>query len=133
MSEQHGNHFYNKTLQPFARQNRNAPTKAENHLWYQLLNNRKTLGYKFLRQRPVNKYIADFMCKELMLIIEVDGTIHDSADAKEKDALRQSQLEELGFTVLRFTNWEVLNELHTVSAALVTWIKDWEEKHPKMT
>jgi len=127
MSQQHNYHHYNKKLQPFARENRNAPTKAENHLWYQLLNDRKMLGYKFLRQRPVSSYIADFMCKDLWLIIEVDGSIHDLEKVREYDAIRQRNLEELGFSVLRFTNWEVLNDLHHVAEVIASWIRGREE------
>ncbi|MEK7256649.1 MAG: endonuclease domain-containing protein [Bacteroidota bacterium] len=129
MSQLYTNHFYNKSLRPFARENRNTPTKAENQLWYQLLNERKMLGYKFLRQRPVSKYIADFMCKELWLIIEVDGSVHDSEEAKKLDAMRQRELEDLGFIVLRFSNYEVFQELHLVSDALKEWIRGWEKEH----
>lgn len=67
-------------------------TKAEVFLWKFILKASFT-GYKFRRQRPVLNYIADFMCIELKLIIEVDGYTHLSEKAKEKDKIRQQTLE----------------------------------------
>lgn len=68
-------------------------------------------------------YIADFMCKELLLIIEIDGGIHDRWDVKRKDRIRQERLEEAGFTVLRFTNEQVLRDRASVEMALDEWIE----------
>jgi very-short-patch-repair endonuclease len=51
-------------------------------------------GYRFTRQRPVMNYIADFMCKELMLVIEVDGLTHDFKDVQDKDATNKKTLKE---------------------------------------
>ena len=102
MSQLHNYHHYTKALQPFARENRNTPTKAENHLWYQLLNYRKMLGYKFLRQRPVDQYIADFMCKDLWLIIEVDGSIHDLDEVKETESSGSKNSKNLVFRCFGF-------------------------------
>ncbi|MCF8246484.1 MAG: endonuclease domain-containing protein [Saprospiraceae bacterium] len=126
MSENHGYHHYNKALRPYARENRNAPTKAENHLWYQLLNNRQMHGYRFYRQRSVDRFIADFMCKDLWLIIEVDGGYHLEEAVRQKDLARQQRLEELGFTVLRFTNEEVLHDLNMVSKTIGNWVRGRE-------
>lgn len=126
MSENHDYHHYNKSLRPYARENRNAPTKAENHLWYRLLSNRQMHGYRFLRQRSVDHFIADFMCKDLWLIIEVDGGYHMEEAAHQRDIVRQQRLEELGFTVLRFTNDEVLHDLNSVSKAIGSWIRGRE-------
>lgn len=130
MSEIPNYHHYNKVLKPYARKNRNAPTKAENQLWYRLLSNEQMHGFKFLRQRSVDRYIADFMCKELWLIIEVDGGYHLSPDVLEKDHIRQQRLEELGFTVLRFTNDEVLHDLNKVSKAIGKWVLERGESPP---
>ena len=69
-------HGYNKNLKGFARELRNNGTKAEACLWKYVLRAGKMQGFQFRRQRPVMNYIADFMCKELMLVIEVDGIIH---------------------------------------------------------
>ena len=67
---------YGKDLRAFARENRKSMSKAEDCIWKYLLSRRQLLGYRFLRQRPIDRYIADFMCKELMLVIEVDGITH---------------------------------------------------------
>jgi len=84
----------------------------------------KLKGFQFRRQRPVLDYIADFMCKELMLIIEVDGLTHQWEETIKKDQIRQTALEVPGFTVLRFTDEEVLNNIQSV----FSYIEDWIEK-----
>lgn len=79
---------YNKELNEIARKLRKESTPAEIRLWTKLLHAKKMKGYQFLRQRPVLNYIADFMCKELKLIIEVDGESHESEDQWYKDKKR---------------------------------------------
>ena len=116
------NHHYNKSLRHRARDLRNNSTKAEIVLWASVLKNGGLCGYQFLRQRPVLWYIADFMCFALMLIIEVDGATHEIDEVAAKDASRQRDLEDVGFTVLRFTDWEVLERRDEVIAELMTWI-----------
>ncbi|MGZ5136050.1 MAG: endonuclease domain-containing protein, partial [Flavitalea sp.] len=59
-------------------------------------------------------YIADFYCFKTKLIIEIDGSIHLLPDIKELDQARQNDLEELGYTILRFTNSQVLNDINKV-------------------
>ena len=71
-------------------------------------------GYSFRRQRPVFNYIADFMCKELKLIIEVDGITHQYKETVKQDKVRQNKLEEAGFIVLRFEDSDVLNDINNV-------------------
>ncbi|WP_420150082.1 endonuclease domain-containing protein [Spirosoma sp.] len=83
-------------------------------------------GFQFRRQRPVLHYIADFMCKELMLIIEVDGNTHHSFEALVNDDRRQKALENLGFTVVRFTDNEVLHNINAVQSFLENWIEKSE-------
>ncbi|MBN2610373.1 MAG: DUF559 domain-containing protein [Bacteroidales bacterium] len=77
--------LYNKKLQPFANRLRKDMTKAEACLWKFVLRSRMMLGYQFRRQRPVLNYIADFMCKELRLIIEVDGGSHNDDEIYRND------------------------------------------------
>ena len=88
---------YNANLREFANQNRKSMTKPEACIWKLALSKRQMKGYQFRRQRPVLNYIADFMCKELMLIIEVDGLTHQWAEVAEKDIQRQQELEKIGF------------------------------------
>jgi very-short-patch-repair endonuclease len=124
MTGEYSNHFYNKNLQPNANSLRKEMTKAEACLWKYVLRAGKMKSFQFRRQRPVLKYIADFMCKELMLIIEVDGSIHQLEEVMKNDAERQKALEEAGFTVLRFTNEEVLENIN----AVYSYLEDWIEK-----
>jgi len=105
---------YNRNLQPFANSLRKTMTKAEACLWKYGLKACQLKGYQFRRQRPVLNYIADFMCKELKLIIEVDGITHTYEGAAERDAIRQRRLEEAGFVVIRLLDEEVLKHMSRV-------------------
>jgi leucyl-tRNA synthetase len=94
-----------ETLKPFARENRKNPTEAEDSLWGLLRDNK--LGKRFRRQHAIANFIVDFACLPAMLVIEVDGEIHNSAENKEYDEGRTHELEKLGFKVVRFTNKQV--------------------------
>lgn len=100
-------------LHEYSRDLRKNKTNAEDLLWRNL-RNRKLDGLKFRRQHPLDKFIPDFYCHEKKLAIEVDGSVHDSRDAKENDEGRTYELKELGVTVLRFRNEEVLREMNLV-------------------
>jgi very-short-patch-repair endonuclease len=106
-------------------------TKAEACLWKYLLRAGKMKGYGFRRQRPINNFIADFMCKDLMLVIEIDGNTHLYEETIQKDRIKQRVLEELGFTVLRFTDDDILKNLNGVSDILNYWIEEYEKENPK--
>ncbi len=123
MPDKHNNHHYNKNLQTNANHLRKEMTKAEACLWKYVLRASQLKGFQFRRQRPVLNYIADFMCKELMLIIEVDGITHQLEETIKKDAIRQKALENAGFTVLRFPDEEVLNHIQAVQNFLEDWIE----------
>ena len=92
-------------LTPLARSLRAGSTDAERHLW-RLLRNRSLVGYKFRRQFPVDRYIADFVCIEKQLIVELDGGQH--VEAAARDEQRSLALQAHGFRVLRFWNDDVL-------------------------
>jgi 5-methyltetrahydrofolate--homocysteine methyltransferase len=100
-------------LKPLAREMRHQPTFTEAVLW-EALRRRRLNGAKFRRQHTIGTFIADFVCIEQQLIIEVDGSVHEDIDQKLYDAERQARLEGLGFRVLRFTNGEVLRSLSAV-------------------
>jgi tRNA pseudouridine55 synthase len=87
-----------------SRSNRHMPTEAENVLW-QLLR-RDTTGFKIRRQHVIDNYIADFVCLQKGLVIEVDGGYHQHT--KEADDDRTEMLNHWGFSVIRITNDEVL-------------------------
>ena len=99
-----------KDLKPLAREMRKEPTEAEDVLWQRLRG--KQLGARFRRQHAIDRFIVDFYAHEPRLIIEVDGPVHETQ--KEYDAMRQSFLESLGYRVLRFTNEQVLQDVHAV-------------------
>jgi len=89
-----------------ARQLRKQPTEAELRLWSRL-RRRQLDGHRFRRQSPFGRYVADFLCLEMRLIIEVDGGQHDGNGAQ--DAARTRWFEAQGFTVIRFWNNDVLS------------------------
>ena len=99
-------------LKTFARKNRNNQTHAEKCLWQQLRGG--TFGVKFKRQHIIYDFIADFVCLEKKLIIEVDGAYHFTEVQMEYDVYRTEELERFGFRVLRFTNEEVINDIGKV-------------------
>ncbi len=100
-----------KELQSAAQHLRKNPTEAEAVLW-QALRAEKLDGFKFRRQHPIGRFIADFYCSQCKLIIEVDGDIHD--EQKEQDAARTAEIEKFGVRVIRFSNDEVLENLTAV-------------------
>jgi very-short-patch-repair endonuclease len=114
---------YNKNLKGLAKANRVAMTKAEACLWKYVLRARQMKGYQFRRQGPVLNFIADFMCKELKLIIEVDGSTHHYSDTQFYDQTRQRELEDAGFTILRFADEEVLEAINEVMSRIEDWIE----------
>jgi len=123
------NYHYNKNLQQYANKLRKEGTKAEACLWKYVLKSGLLKGYKFRRQRPVLNYIADFMCPDLLLIIEVDGITHLDEEVIIKDKIRQKALEEAGFTVIRFNDEEVLRDIQNVERVLEAYVEDYELKN----
>ncbi len=109
------NHAYNKNLQPFASKLRKEMTKAEASLWKYVLKARQMKGHQFRRQRPVLNYIADFMCMELHLVIEVDGYTHGFEETLVKDDKKEHDLAAVGIRVLRFTDDDVLKNIQGVA------------------
>ncbi|MFA6946258.1 MAG: endonuclease domain-containing protein [Pedobacter sp.] len=120
---------YNKALRAYSSNNRRSMTKAEACLWKYSLSKRQMEGYRFLRQRPVLSYIADFMCKELMLIIEVDGLTHQWEEVALNDIKREQVLKEVGFMVLRFNDNDVLNHIDDVSYLIRDYIIDFKKRN----
>lgn len=129
MNTQNNKHnFYNKTLRPFAHENRYTMTKAEACLWKYALRAKSMRGYTFNRQRPVLNYIADFMYKELKLIIEVDGYSHTLEEVIAKDKTKQQNLESAGFIVIRFNDDEVLKNIEHIKRNIEQTIIEIEDK-----
>jgi very-short-patch-repair endonuclease len=108
MEKSHYN-FYNTKLKDYARELRSQnATKGERFLWKAVLSKNQT-GVRFLRQRPVLHFIVDFFAPGLGLIIEIHGTSHSNKG--EEDYQREMTLKNLGFTILRFSEGAVLNNL----------------------
>jgi very-short-patch-repair endonuclease len=94
-----------------AKELRSEQTPPEKMLW-NALRSRRLMGLKFRRQRPIGRYIVDFICVEHKLILEIDGDTH--VDQIDYDADRTKYLINLGYRVLRFTNRDVVNNLDGV-------------------
>ena len=122
MSEDFSNNNYNKNLKEHARKLRSNSTLAEVILWDEVLKQKQLKGYAFLRQRPIGNYIVDFFCKELKMIIELDGTIHRFQ--KSKDKKREENLQAMGYNIIRFHNEEILKNIHNVKISLELYIED---------
>ncbi len=113
---------YNPELKQIARELRRRATASEKALWMAL--RKKQLGYEFHRQVPIDNYIVDFYCHELMLAIEADGESHEWPGAPERDLKRQKQLEALGVQFLRFRDEEILGNLDRVVGVIQEWIEE---------
>ncbi|SNS43271.1 Very-short-patch-repair endonuclease [Ekhidna lutea] len=120
----YSNNNYNKNLKQLARKLRKNPTKAETVMWREVLGEKQMMEYRFLRQRPIGNYIVDFFCKELKLIIEVDGYTHQFEEVAAKDQTREKELKEMGYFVLRFEDSEVLSDINNVVRTIENWILD---------
>ncbi|HEY4652400.1 MAG TPA: endonuclease domain-containing protein [Pontibacter sp.] len=101
---------------------RNSMTFAEQVLW-QELRSWKMTGRKFRRQHSIENFIVDFYFAAEKLVIEVDGTVHDGPEAIADDKLRDETLRNWGFTVLRFRNDEVLENLTEVKYKIMSQLK----------
>src|SRR5437867_8755009 len=100
-------------LAELARELRAKQTPAETLLW-QLLRKRQLFGFKFRRQHQFGDYVADFYCHEAGLIIECDGSVHDSKEQWHHDQNRDEYMIAQGLRVLRFTNEQILNDTPSV-------------------
>ena len=116
---------YNPILKELARGLRANSTLSEVLLWKHL-NGRQMLGYDFDRQKPIDNFIVDFFCSELMLAIEIDGDTHNYKAARDDE--RQRRLEALGIGFLRFADRDVKRNMGGVISVIQNWIKD--KTHP---
>ena len=98
-----------------ARELRQNETEAEYYLWSDLMN-RRLNGHKFARQIPLGTYIADFVCRDKNLVIELDGSQHAGSS---HDLARTQWLNTNGYSVLRFWNLAVLQERRAVLDTIV--------------
>jgi len=118
-----------KELHRRAAEMRRNPTEPEKRLWRHL-SNAQLAGHKFRRQSVIGRFIADFLCPQKALIVEVDGYTHDEG----KDRLRDDILAQRGFRVVRVTNHDVMSNMdcvlqHILSAAIAASPR-WNNPHP---
>ena len=102
---------YRRDLTSRARKLRHDPTPAERKLWFEFLSSHPI---KFTRQKPLGRYIADFYCAKLQLVIELDGDTHFTDQGEGYDRRRTASLESERIRVLRFTNKEVMEQFEAV-------------------
>lgn len=102
---------------------RKNSTIQEQIMW-KLLRNRQFKNLKFKRQVPISGYIADFVCEEIKLIIEIDGGQHNDKVNIEKDSIRTKNLELEGYKVIRFWNSEINENLEGVYEKLSKVIEE---------
>jgi very-short-patch-repair endonuclease len=97
---------YDKNLKEFSRYLRNNSTTSEVLLW-QYLKASQMHGYSFNRQKPLGRYIVDFYCRKLNLVIEIDGDSHKVEEVMVNDIVRQEVLENMGVYFLRYDDLDV--------------------------
>jgi len=108
---------YNPNLKQLARKLRKDMTFGEVLLWNELKED-KIGGFDFDRQRCIDNYIVDFYCKELLLVIEIDGQSHNNEEATAKDDIRQKRLESFGIRFIRFSEEEIKIDMPNVLRAI---------------
>ncbi len=106
-----------KSLKGLRKKLRADLTPAEAKLW-SALKNKQLAGRKFRRQQSIDRYIVDFYCPSEQLIVELDGSVHDDLPRNQYDHARQKHLESLGFTVVRFANEMVFDQLENVLSGI---------------
>lgn len=113
---------YNPALKELAQKLRQQGILSEVLLWKKIKN--KSLGIEFHRQVPLDNYIVDFYCHELMLAIEIDGNSHEHSEVQVNDVLRQETLERLGVNFIRFNDKDVKKSMNQVIYVLQVKIEE---------
>jgi very-short-patch-repair endonuclease len=116
------NSHYNKKYKHFARDLRTHGTFGEAVLWSEVLRAKKFYGLQFNRQFAIGNFIADFICRKLKLIIEIDGSSHQHKT--REDQLRDAELSTLGYRVFRISEGDVLNGLFNVIRSMETYLPE---------
>jgi len=118
---------YRSDLPEKARKLRNNPTVSEQILW-KVLKGKNQFSYDFHRQKPLDSFIADFYCRDLKLVIELDGATHLSEDVINRDKTKEQSLNELGINVLRFPDALVINDTSQVLKQIEIYIDAFLKK-----
>ena len=112
---------HNPKLTENARELRKNLTMEEKHLWYDFL---KSYPLRFLRQKVIDDYIADFYCHKARLVIELDGSQHYTKDGLLKDKIRTERIEKRNLTVLRIPNGEIDNNFEGICRFIDEFINE---------
>lgn len=115
--------YYNGEFKPLAQKLRREMTRQERRLWYDFL---KQHPATFRRQKQFGHYIVDFYCAEAGLVIELDGSQHYEPDEKQRDAIRDQYLNNLGLMILRFSNADIDRHFDGVCATIDREV--WERR-----
>lgn len=113
--------LYNPALRKEAHEERYSMSQAEVYLWKYCLRAGSMKGYGFRRKRPIMDWVVDFMCKELMLVIEID------IESKNQFAEKCKRLQEAGFTLMHLTSDKILFRINDVRAELEQCILSFEK------
>jgi very-short-patch-repair endonuclease len=105
-----------------AKELRRYETEAEKMLWVKLCRN-QMMGLQFRRQHPINRFIVDFYCVKIKLVIEVDGNIHEIPENKLYDIGRSQILNDFGITVIRFKNNKIIDDIEYVLKLIEETVK----------
>ena len=109
-----------QSLSGLSRALRNNATKSEAILW-RYLKNKNAMGYRFRRQKVIGKYIVDFYCPQLSLVIEVDGNSHDNKYVH--DMIRDKYLRDLGLHILHLDNSDIIFGVDKALYAIDTYMQ----------
>ena len=112
---------YNRANIPLAKQLRKNMTPWERKLWYEFLRYHRM---KFRRQAVIGRYIVDFYCPQIKLVIELDGSQHFEEDAVVKDAERDKYIENYGIKIFRVQNIDVNRNFRGVCETIDNYIKE---------
>ena len=112
---------YFNQLTPAARELRKNQTDAERYFWSNVLKKPPFDHLRWNRQKPLARFIADFYCAKLQLVIEIDGSVHDQQ--KAYDRARDQVLNHRGITIIRFTNDDVFHKTVDVKHRLASSIR----------
>ena len=106
-----------------ARSLRSAMTDEERLLWSELKTFRRA-GYAFRKQAVIGPFVADFLCRKVKLIVEVDGAHHDTPEQMAHDARRDAWLRSRGYTVVRYDAADVWRNIDSVVEGIEGLIRD---------
>ena len=108
-----------------ARSLRKSSPSAERRVWWRL-RDRRLGGFKFNRQFVIGPYFVDFACRDRALVIEIDGATHSTEQELWRDAKRSSELQQLGYSVMRFTNDAIYTNLDGVMETVLARLEGRE-------